>query len=80
MPKLNTSNVLSNVRVTDGLKPYKIDEVDANTTYMMYFDDLSGTQVQKIIKILLTGTVTSFESATDLWANRASATYSPING
>jgi hypothetical protein len=74
------ANTLAKVRQTDGLKPYKIDEVDAATTYMLYSDDKTGTVLQKVVKISVVGTVTTFESSIGLWANRASLTYRPING
>jgi hypothetical protein len=79
MPDLKQEKTLAKVRITDGLKPYKIDEPDADTTYMLYTDD-QGTLPQQILKISISGTVTTFEVALDLWANRATASYLPING
>ena len=57
--------------------PYKIDEVDSNTTYLMYYDDSSDKQ--EIIKVSKSSTETTITKALDNWSNRTSATYSAIN-
>lgn len=172
--QLQTANTLAKVRLTDGLKPYKIDEVSDTETYMIYNDNIlkdfgdvlvegagspnidgryvyngslgrwentaimtttisfipginewyitDGTTIglgstkyentvdsnantvpegnwvtaspggvgpvptitnvsdrERIVKISVSGTVTTFESAVGLWDDRATLTYAPIN-
>jgi hypothetical protein len=59
-----------------GIPAYQIDEPDANTTYIRYD---SGTGSVFIKKISVSGNVTTVEKAYATWANRAAATYTPIN-
>ncbi len=62
----------------------KIDEIDANNTYIGYAAPNAATSaaVWRIIKITISGTVTSLEYADgngkfdNVWDNRASLTYS----
>jgi len=55
---------------------YEIDAVSATVVYFRY----SGKPDKVFIKkITTTGTVTSVLKAFDLWANRLTATYTPIN-
>ena len=88
----------SHYRVEDvnTITPHKIDEADANTTYMCYLaisasageaaeiygsSSLSGHRKQRIVRVKKVGNVTSYDIATDVtWTGRASGTYSPING
>lgn len=88
----------SHYRVEDvnTITPHKIDEADANTTYMCYLaisasageaaeiygsSSLSGHRKQRIVRIKKVGNVTSYDQAIDVtWTGRASGTYSPVNG
>lgn len=55
---------------------YEIDAASATVTYFRY----SGTADKTFIKkISVSGNITSQLKAFDTWANRATATYTPIN-
>ena len=79
--KAQLSNLLSDNIDQDSFfsmdtRPYKIDEPDADTAYMCWE---SGSGVIFIMKISVSGTVTTTEYAYDTWANRATASYTAIN-
>jgi hypothetical protein len=77
--KLQNKNTYqtADVDLVDGFRPYKIDEA-SDVTYIMYFDDTDSDQ--KIIRLTLSGTETTFEASVGKWADRVSLTYWPING
>jgi hypothetical protein len=78
VPLKNSNNYQTyDVDLIDGFRPYKIDE-DGDITYIMYYDDTDFDQ--KIIRITLSGTETTFEASVGKWADRGSLTYRPING
>jgi len=56
--------------------PYQVDEPSASVTYIRY---RGGSGEVFIQKVSVAGTVTTFEKTKDTWANRATATYVPIN-
>ena len=55
---------------------YQIDEANSTNTYQRW---QSGAGTVWIMKISVSGTVTTWEKATGTWANRASLTYEAIN-
>lgn len=77
------------VRTVVHALPYE-EEVDGNTTYLRYTDGkhLVGIrgpgpvyEEEKVLILRKTvdGKITRWEKAADLWANRKTATYIPIN-
>ena len=75
-------------QVVDLAKPDRIDEVSASEVYQTYDTpgEMSGgsfventKQSVLIVKIIVSGTVTSFYSAFDKWSNRTTATYVPLS-
>jgi hypothetical protein len=64
------------------LMPYRLEEVTSALSYISYKDDKLGTVDVTILKVVVSGdpALTKWEVATDIWANRGSATYAPING
>lgn len=56
--------------------PSLIDEASATATYLAWS---GGAGAQTLVKIAVSGTVTSILKATDTWANRATASYADIN-
>lgn len=62
--------------IAQATQAYEIDAASDSVTYFRY----TGADGKVFIKkIVTTGTVTSFLKANDTWANRATATYTPIN-
>jgi hypothetical protein len=61
---------------TMNMRPYQVDEASATVTYMRY---QGGAGVVLLIKIGVADTITTFEKSYDTWANRATATYIPVN-
>lgn len=58
------------------LTPYVVDQTNSALIYMRY---KSGTGSILIVRISSSSTLVTYEKAIDTWANRATATYSPIN-
>lgn len=57
-------------------QPYQIDEPNSSNTYMRFS---SSTGLIGIVKISVSGTVTTFEKAKTNWTARTTATYVGIN-
>lgn len=71
----NLGNPYKPAFVKSELSPFQVDEADANTTYIRYYN----TNPCAIHRILITGTVTQMDWAYGDWADRATLTYKPIN-
>ena len=61
--------------------PYRIDE-DGSTTYVQYYDDSPSTGGRDVTirKYYTDGTVTTVTEGQGRWADRATITYSAVNG
>lgn len=62
------------------LMPYKLEEVSPTLTYISYADDLSGSLPVTIVRIAVSGAVTTWEKSTNIWDERADGPWFPING
>lgn len=75
------------VYTTQELTPYET-EVTGSTTYIRYTDGMHIKQLRGVVKEVekqliyrktVVGNITRWEKAFDLWTNRTTATYIPIN-
>lgn len=57
-------------------QPYQIDDAGSDTYYYRWNGGSGNVLLMRIKK---TGNVWAYEKSTNTWANRASATYSPVN-
>jgi hypothetical protein len=58
------------------VQPYQIDEANTTNTYFRW---QSGNDDVWVMRISVSGTVTTWEKATGAWTNRTSLTYEAIN-
>jgi len=62
-----------NVQITIETPPWEVDEVTTPDTVYLRYEDADVAQL--LIRVQETAGITRYEHATDLWTNRAGATY-----